>query len=154
MSKDSIFFGRFKRPANKENHPVSETPSRHYFTAEPSPQIEKAHSDAPNQMGVCADTDLPWLKSLWQFGRQRALARGSTRGNKEDIKALIAHAEAMAEAHTPLPWDPANNAHDAQVVRSLAQLETELEVFKCKLAEQIADYEEAEREYANINKSL
>jgi len=152
MSKTSTFFGKFKRGASKENHPVSETPSRHFFTAEPSSQKEKACSTSPNHLGVCADTDLPWLKSLWQFGRQRTLARGSTRANKEDVKALIAHAEAMAEAHTPLPWDPANNSNDAQIVKELTHLETDLEFFKAKLVEQITEMEDTEREYANIRK--
>lgn len=67
---------------------------------------------------------------------------------------MVAHAEAMAEVHTPLPWDSVNNAHDAQMVKDLACIETDLDFFKAKLGEQIAEMEDAERELANISKSL
>jgi|GEM_PF-5263481 len=152
MTKGNTLFGKNQRAASEKNNSENEPHARHFFNAEPSSQTEKACSTSPHHFGVCADTDLPWLKTLWQFGRQRAFARGSTRRKDDDEKKLIAHAEAMAEAHTPLPWDPVNNPHDAHIIKHREQLETELDLFKGKLAEQITDLEEVEREYANLRK--
>ena len=125
----------------------------HYHVPEPSIPKEKPTPRAPSQLGVAADATLPWLRSLWEFGEQRPIWRGSYRWNDEDVKSLIDKAVAEARANGPLPWDTQNNEHDAQLMRKRAKLEEREELAKKKHDEDLAEMEEIELERANFHRN-
>ena len=143
----SRFFKRGKKAGSQGNGNGSKR--SHHFIPEPSNFENTASSDSPSQVGVASDTALPWLKGLWWFGKRRARTRGSYRLHEETVGSLREDAIATANANTPLPWDPNNNAHDSQLMDDLKKLQSlEIETTR-KHDDDMANLEERERERAN-----
>lgn len=56
---------------------------------------------------------LPFEKSLWDDGRERALASGATEFRDDEIGPLESHAEAMARRLDRERFDPETHPNDA-----------------------------------------
>jgi len=63
-------------------------------------------------MGFSAETILKMNRSLFEFGRERALASGDVRVNQDALKSLEDHGEAMAREEGAKLFDPATSRHD------------------------------------------
>lgn len=63
-------------------------------------------------VGKSADTILTLKKSLFDFGRERALSGRDTRANEAGLRTLEEHAEAMAREQGATLYDPKESIHD------------------------------------------
>lgn len=145
MADLSRFFRRVNRQRPSGN---GDSKHSHYYQPEPSTVPNTAASDSPSQMGV-ADTSLPWLKALWEFGRERGRIRASYRSHTETNDSLREYAVATANANAPLPWDPENNVHDAMLTAELKKFQSEEVEAVRKHDDDVLALEEMERERAN-----
>lgn len=63
-------------------------------------------------IGKSADTVLVLKKTLYEFGRERALASKDTHPNEAVLRSLEEHAEAMAREQGATLFDPSESLHD------------------------------------------
>lgn len=90
-----------------------ERPQPEVKTAQPSDDNpEPAKPSRRPTIGKAADTILILKKSLYEMGKERALAAMDTRQNEEVLRSIEAHAEAMAREQAATLFNPDESIHD------------------------------------------
>jgi len=151
MKNKSTFIGKNNRPSSGGNDISGDgNVNSHFFAPETSSTKDKPSIESPPQVGVAAFTSLPLHKELFDEGFGCALRRGIPEGTDEDRRALAEFAEVIAESQGGSPWDPKNNAYDAELKKDNDNIERELAACPARLKKALACQEDAEREKANF----